>query len=86
MTSLFIKDLSRAQLLDREAASAVRGGDNDREIDPGFSPGYIAPPWAMPALPDFPLLPPWCGAMPLPQAPLDPTRRYPTEPSGATPV
>lgn len=68
MTSLLIKDLSLAHPLDREAASAVQGGES-RLAGPDIAPGGCMPwPWpiaAMPALPAMPMdsFPP-CGYNP----------------------
>jgi hypothetical protein len=85
MTSLSIKDLSRTLLLDREAASVVRGGTTPVEPDGGNGSGpLVVPPWpmpAMPALPDFyPLSHGWCGTTAQPQEPRVPISRPPADP------
>jgi hypothetical protein len=87
MTSLSIKDLSRTLVLDREAASAVRGGTTTLPVEPDGGNGsgpLVVPPWpmpAMPALPDFfPMLPGWCGT-PAPQEPTAPISRPPAHPT-----
>jgi hypothetical protein len=85
MTSLFIKDLPRTELLDREAASAVRGGILTIPVEPdggnGSGPNVnMMPPWAMPAMPDFPPLPGWCGT-PQPQGPRVPISKPPSDPA-----
>ena len=71
MTSLLIKDLSLAHPLDREAASAVQGGES-RLAGPDIAPGGCMPwPWpiaSMPAMPVMPAMPmdsfPPCGHNP----------------------
>lgn len=83
MTSLLIKDLPCTQVLDREAASAVRGGILTLPVEPdggnGSGPNVnMTPPWAMPAMPAFPLLPGWCGTT-QPQEPRVPINRPPTD-------
>jgi hypothetical protein len=87
MTSLLIKDLSLAHPLDREAASAVRGGIAYIEIEPGGGTGGAAPgdcmpyPWPMPAMPALPPGfsplpgPGWCGTTTEPQGPREPFDR-----------
>ncbi len=68
MTSLLIKDLSLAHLLDREAASAVQGGES-RLAGPDIAPGGCMPwPWPIAAMPAMPAMPmdsfPPCGYNP----------------------
>lgn len=86
MTSLSIKDLSRTLVLDREAASAVRGGTTVLPVEPdggnGSGPLVNVPPLTLPALPDFfPLLHGWCGTTTQPQGPRVPISRPPANPT-----
>jgi hypothetical protein len=90
MNSLLIKDLSLTEPLDRNAASAVRGGILTIPVEPdggnGSGPLVMPPSWAMPAMPALPdffaLLPGsgWCGT-PAPQAPRVPISRPPSDPA-----
>ena len=88
MTSLLIKDLSLAELLDRNAASTVRGGIATIPVEPdggnGSGPIVVPPPWAMPAMPAMPdvfaLLHGWCGTS-QPQGPNVPVSKPPFDPA-----
>ena len=89
MTSLLIKDLSLAELLDRNAASTVRGGIATIPFEPDGGNGsgpivMVSPLWPMPAMPAMPdvfaLLPAWCGT-PQPQGPNVPVSKPPFDPA-----